>query len=194
MKTKNIISKILFLFILTTFLVACGETCNHVAGEVVIENVVDGTAEEDGSYDEVVYCTLCNAEISRVHKTSSTHTHVAGDAVEENKVEATCEKDGSYDTVVRCKICKVELSNEHHTITKLGHDIVSHDEKEATCNETGHNAYDTCNRCSYTTYKEIPITGKHTPKDAVEENKVEATCEIDGYYEEVIYCKDCGKN
>ena len=32
----------------------------------------------------------------------------------------------------------------------------------------------------------------HTPGDAVIENRVEATCEVDGSYDEVVYCSKCG--
>ena len=37
----------------------------HVPGETVIENVVSPTDEADGSHDEVVYCTVCDKELSR---------------------------------------------------------------------------------------------------------------------------------
>lgn len=37
----------------------------HIPGETVKENIVEPTEEADGSYDEVVYCTRCEAEISR---------------------------------------------------------------------------------------------------------------------------------
>ena len=37
----------------------------HVKGEVKIENATESTCEEGGSYDEVVYCTVCNKELSR---------------------------------------------------------------------------------------------------------------------------------
>lgn len=37
----------------------------HIPGEVVIENVVNPTLTEPGSYDEVTYCLDCDAEISR---------------------------------------------------------------------------------------------------------------------------------
>ena len=37
----------------------------HVKGEVKIENATESTCEKGGSYDEVVYCTVCNKELSR---------------------------------------------------------------------------------------------------------------------------------
>ena len=44
-------------------------TGNHTAGAAVQENYVAPTLEADGSYDEVVYCTVCNQELSRENKT-----------------------------------------------------------------------------------------------------------------------------
>ena len=41
----------------------------HTAGTPVRENVIPATAETEGSYDEVVYCSVCGAEISRESKT-----------------------------------------------------------------------------------------------------------------------------
>lgn len=39
----------------------------HIEGEAVIENKVVTDCVTDGSYDEVVYCTVCEAEMSRTH-------------------------------------------------------------------------------------------------------------------------------
>lgn len=39
----------------------------HNAGTPVIENRVEPTSTKDGGYDTVVYCTRCNAELSREH-------------------------------------------------------------------------------------------------------------------------------
>ena len=40
----------------------------HTPGEPVKENVVEPTETEPGSYDEVIYCTVCEAELSREKK------------------------------------------------------------------------------------------------------------------------------
>ena len=42
---------------------------NHTPKAAVKENIVNATKSKTGSYDEVVYCAECNAEISRVKKT-----------------------------------------------------------------------------------------------------------------------------
>ena len=44
-------------------------------------------------------------------------------------------------------------------IDALGHDLIRHEGKAATCTVKGWEAYDTCSRCDYTTYKEIPALG-----------------------------------
>jgi hypothetical protein len=43
----------------------------------------------------------------------------------------------------------------------LDHDKVQHSAQSAACTESGWNAYETCTRCDYTTYEEIPANG-HT--------------------------------
>ncbi|MCC8131087.1 MAG: hypothetical protein LIO72_04980 [Ruminococcus sp.] len=52
--------------------------------EVVIENKVAATCTADGSYDSVVYCTVCEAEVSRVTVTTSATGHSYVDGVCEN--------------------------------------------------------------------------------------------------------------
>lgn len=42
---------------------------NHIPGKAVQENVIPATKEQDGSYDEVIYCTACGKELSRTKKT-----------------------------------------------------------------------------------------------------------------------------
>ncbi len=116
--------------------------------------------------------------------------HTAGAAVRENEVAATCTTDGSYDEVVYCADCRKELSREKKTVDALGHDCVHHNAKAATCTEKGWEAYDTCPRCDYTTYKETPAKG-HSKGDAKKEKEVAATCTTDGSYDEVIYCTVC---
>ena len=91
-----------------------------------------------------------------------THTnHTAGAAVKEDDVPATCTVGGSYDEVTYCKVCKTELNRTHKTTAAQGHDLEHHEAKAAACTEKGWGAYDTCKRCDYTTYVEIPANG-HT--------------------------------
>ena len=46
-------------------------TCKHVAGNVVVENIVNGTVNKvNPTYDAVVYCTVCGEELSRTPTTA----------------------------------------------------------------------------------------------------------------------------
>ncbi|MBO4539708.1 MAG: hypothetical protein J5781_05480, partial [Clostridia bacterium] len=55
--------------------------------------------------------------------------------------------------------CLTEVERSEVYIDALGHDLVHHDGQAATCTEVGWEAYDTCSRCDYTTYEEIPALG-----------------------------------
>ena len=148
---------------------ACKETVignltgatGHTAGEAVEENRVEPTCTEDGSYDSVVYCTVCESEISRETVTIGATGHTAGEAVEENRVEPTCTENGSYDSVVYCTVCESEISRETVTIGAVGHDLHDVIAKAPTCTEAGWNAYQVCRRegCGYSTYQELPASG-----------------------------------
>ena len=68
---------------------ACKETVignltgatGHTAGEAVEENRVEPTCTEDGSYDSVVYCTVCESEISRETVTIGAVGHDLNDVI-----------------------------------------------------------------------------------------------------------------
>ena len=79
----------------------------HKNGDPVTENRTFASCTEGGSYDEVVYCSVCNAEISRETKAIEPSEHTAGKPVIENEAA-----DGSYDEVVYCAVCNAEMSRE----------------------------------------------------------------------------------
>lgn len=64
------------------------------------------------------------------------------------------------------------------------HDLRQHAAKAPTCTEKGWNAYETCSRCDYTTYAELPALN-HDYQAVT----VEPTCEADGYT--VFTCSRC---
>ena len=121
----------------------------HTPAAAVRENEVAATCSAAGSYDEVVYCSVCNAEISRTQKPIEKIAHTPAAAVEENRVEATCSAAGSYDEVVYCSVCKAEMSRTQKTIEKSAHTpsaAVRENEKAATCTAAG--SYDEVVYCS----------------------------------------------
>lgn len=91
----------------------------HTDGEAVIENELAAACTVDGSYDTVIYCAVCNEELSRETTIIPATGHIEGEAVRENVVEATCQAAGSYDEVVCCDTCGEELSREEKTIDQL---------------------------------------------------------------------------
>lgn len=106
-------------------------------------------------------CQNADCDVTDASQKEGYGTHTEDDPVIENKVDATCTAGGSYDEVVYCTVCRAQLSRTAKTIDALGHDLIRHNAQAATCTAIGWNAYDTCSRCTYTTYNEIAATG-HT--------------------------------
>ena len=233
----------------------------HTAADAVKENEIAPRCTTAGSYDSVVYCSVCDAELSRetksvdaldhnivnhdakaptcteigwnayvtcsrcdyttyveipatghdykakvteptcTEKGYTTYTCACGDSYIANEVPATghspldavkekeitpdCTTAGSYDNVVYCSACDVELSRETVHVDALDHNIVNHQAQAPTCTEIGWEEYETCSRCDYTTYVEIPATG-HDYKAKV----TEPTCTEKGYTTYTCACGD----
>lgn len=62
--------------------VPVGDANGHTPAAAVEENRVEATCTAAGSYDEVVYCSVCNAEISRAQKTIDKLPHDFGNNLE----------------------------------------------------------------------------------------------------------------
>ena len=62
----------------------------HTQAEPVVENTVAPTCTKEGSYESVVYCSVCHTELSRETKAIPVLAHTPAEAVEENIVEPTC--------------------------------------------------------------------------------------------------------
>ena len=121
----------------------------HMAGAPVKENEIDPTCTKAGSYDAVVYCSVCGEELSRVKKTVTATGHKIGAAVKENEKKPTCTKAGSYNEVVYCTVCNAQLTKTAKTVPATGHTKaagVSENILEATCTESGH--YDVVVYCT----------------------------------------------
>ena len=132
-------------------------------------------------------CALIGCSPNQESNTNCIHKSVR--EVKENIVNATCIANGSYDLVKYCDDCGEMIGSEHIDVDALGHDLVHHDGKSATCTEKGYEAYDTCSRCDYSTYQEIPALGHDMTKHAA----VEATEENDGNKEYYTCSREAGK-
>ena len=159
----------------------------HVKGEVKIENATEATCEVGGSYDEVIYCTVCGKELSR----TTIKTEAKGHKWNEGKVtkEPTCTEEG-----VKTFECTVCGKTKTEKVEALGHDWDNDFtvDKEATCEETGLKSIH-CKRCdSKKDETVIPAKG-HVAGEKKIENATEAVCEAGGSYDEVVYCTVCNK-
>ena len=97
------------------------DALGHTEGSVVVENNVEPDCVSDGSYDNVVYCTVCKVELSRDTVVVLALGHTEGSVVVENNVAPKCTVDGSYDNVVYCSVCKEELGRETKIVDATGH-------------------------------------------------------------------------
>lgn len=117
----------------------------HTPAEAVEERRVEATCTADGSYDTVIYCSVCSGELERSTTVLPMIAHSYGEWV---NAGADCDS-GGIDT----KTCTVCGGTEQRDGTPLGHITVQHDAKAPTCQEDGWDAYETCARegCDYST-------------------------------------------
>ena len=159
---------------------ACGEiltnqeeipSLGHTPSEAVQENETAATCYAEGSYDEVVYCSVegCGAELSRVAKTIDKAEHTPGEAVRENETPATCYAEGSYDEVVYCSVenCGAEISRQARTADKIDHSWDDGVVTDPSCVEAGYTTYTcTVEECGATKTEDgEPATGIHKDND-----------------------------
>ena len=94
----------------------------------------------------------------------------------------TCTTRGIY----TCSECGEDFEAYEESGDALGHDYIDHDAQAATCLAIGWDAYQTCSRCDYTTYVEIPALGHdEQPHDAQAQ-----TCLVIGW-EAYVTCSRC---
>lgn len=102
-------------------------------------------------WDAYVTCNTC--AYTTYHEIAATgHTEEPIPAA-----AATCTAAGLTQGT-RCSVCETVLVAQQ-PIDPLGHAPLHHEAQAATCTDIGWEAYDTCERCNYTTYHEIAATG-----------------------------------
>ena len=180
----------------------------HTAGEAVTENKNDATCTTDGSYDTVVYCSVCSFEMDRVTTTVTATGHTFGDVTVAN--EATCEETGNY-AYKQCTECdkyfaadaelyskEAKESTDAFVIPANGHNYGEWiAEVPATCSATGTKGHYDCSACDK--YFDIDkneiadltieiVSDNHV--NTTEFEAVKETCLTVGYTAGT-YCDDC---
>ena len=176
-----------------------GETSDHLKNVeedkiyVCYVTYSDGTAEmsrevsghkhiSSGTTCMGYKCSICGGLFGDAYADVHSFTYytqtVAPTCTKEGSEKAECDY-GCSATDVRT----VPATNHEGTLVKV-------DGKAVTCIEAGHEAYEYCTACDYTTYNEIPAG--HTPLEATTENEVAPKCGVAGSYDIVVYCGICG--
>ncbi len=172
----------------------------HTPGEPVQENVVPASCKEEGSYDEVIYCTECGEEISREAKTIDKLAHTPGEPTQDMMAghPATCEEAGVKVMVTTCTECGAEISRENVEILPLGHDRYFVEEVPATSIDNGVKAHYACKRCDKlfdaedqdkeVTMEDLIIEAEHIRGDADRSGEVDITdvTQIQRYLAEIV--------
>ena len=167
-----------------TYCTACGK-------ELTRETVPTDPLGHD--YGEVTYewaadNSVCTAK--KVCRRDSAHVwQEASDKPVIERTEPTCTEAGKI--VYTASFNNKSLAAQIKTVIlpALGHDYVDHAAKAPTCAEVGWAAYQTCSRCDYTSYVEIPATGEHT----WDGGKVTKEPTVDEPGEKTFTCTVCGQ-
>ena len=127
-------------------------TGNHTPGEAAVENNVDPTCLAGGSYDSVIYCTACGAQLSRTHVTVDALGHNFGEWTE--TAAPSCLAAGE-----ETRYCSRCDATETQPVSALGHDFGEWTETAApSCLAAGEETR-YCSRCDATETQPVAALG-----------------------------------
>ena len=153
------------------------ETVGCLHSSVTRTTLKEATCTEQGQWEE--RCNNCKEVVNSGKIPALGHDYGAWTVT----TAATCTEKG-----VETRVCKHDNSHkETRDINALGHALVQHAAQAPTCTAIGWDAYESCSRCDYTTYKEKAALG-HTPEWVVSKA---ATCSEEGLKEE--RCTRCNQ-
>ena len=161
-----------------------GELASH---EMEPHGMKEPTCTE-GGWDAYTACKNCGYSADKESIPPLSHSFEAHAEAKYLASVATCVSKARY--YLHCAYCRQMSSStfEAGDVDLSKHDLVSHDAKAPTCTEIGWNAYETCTRCDYTTYAELPADKDN--HDLVHHEAKAATCTEKGWnaYETCSRC------
>ena len=151
----------------------------HTPAEAVRENFVDSDCETEGSYNSVVYCSVCEAKISSEAKTVEKKEHTPSEWIIDT--EATCKAAGSkHKECTECKAVLETIEIEKLTTHTLA-EAVREDFVDSTCEAAGaYNSVVYCSVCEAKISSEAKVVEmkEHAPSEWIIDT--EATCKAAG--------------
>lgn len=128
----------------------------------------------------LIVCLFCASLTACSNGGTGSHKHEYTDV---QVIAPTCVENGFTRAYCKCgKYIDKDITDA------LGHNLIHHDQKTASCTAAGHKEYDNCTRCDYTTYKEIPKLGHTT---VIDKEGTPATCTSAGI-DSRSHCSTCG--
>ena len=155
---------------------------DHTPAAAVQENVVPATCTAKGSYEAVVYCSVCNTELSRTKVDTDMIDHTPSDWIADG--DASCATGGTKHK--ECTVCHTVL--ETGTIPATGAHTYVDVVTAPTCVAQGYTTH-TCSVCGNSYVDSYVDALGHTE---VADAAVDATCETAGKTAGK-HCSVCGE-
>ena len=154
----------------------------HTPDSIVFENIIAATCTAAGSYDSVVYCSVCQAEQFREGKEVASNGHSYITSI----TDPTCTEVG-YTTHV-CSVCNHTYNSD--TVAANGHTEVVDAAVAATCTTAGKTEGKHCSVCNEVIVAQTEVAALgHNYGEYVYNN--DATTDADGT--ETATCSRCGE-
>lgn len=164
---------------------------NHT-GEIIIQNEQKATCVSDG-YTGDKCCKGCGVILEAGEKIPATAAeHVWNENYTVDK-EPTCTEDGFES--IHCSVCGTMKEGSSIAIQAKGHSFTKYvSNEDAACEKDGTKTARCDHGCGATdTIVDEGTALRHVNGDPRIENIVEATCMKEGSYDEVSWCRVCGK-
>ena len=183
----SILTVAIFSFTACDFFGWFKKPCAHENTSEIVENRINATCTEAGSYDLVVICDSCSAEVSREKKTDAPLGHDISEFSSDNN--ATCEENGTQTAYCQRSGCSHSETREIEG-SATGHDFDTflRTHSAATCEKNRFDVF-SCSKCSEENIEEI-----QNSKSGHKASSISYTGEYCGVNPlGVMYCEECGE-